>query len=349
MTSPEFAAICCLKGAGRSNTETENEIMASNIFNGMCLSSSALSLIGVTYIFLSEKHSQTTLLIPGLKLPKPQPLNEVIRWLAVADILMALGFFTRSIVWLLGQTPYPQIPKVSVKHEVCVAVTVWIEFCCISTYMWNFTYGLDVFLVTHNKSRLKFLWPVLNWIIPGLLTGVGAFYIYYPSLSQCGGPNMKEVVNYVAYFFPMSLVIVCNPVFFYYTAKEVKSIVIRQHGRYSGAEQTLVQNAKRKFYLIMTVFIACWFPNVINAILDAFQFTNSLGKAMWAMWVLKAIMNPLQGVFNCLVFRGWPRYHCKCFNQPQTSPEDGRTTLIRINTSMKASTSSLETDPLMTH
>ncbi|CAE1262300.1 OA1 [Acanthosepion pharaonis] len=218
---------------------------------------------------------QTTLLIPGLKLPKPQPLNEVIRWLAVADILMALGFFTRSIVWLLGQTPYPQIPKVSVKHEVCVAVTVWIEFCCISTYMWNFTYGLDVFLVTHNKSRLKFLWPVLNWIIPGLLTGVGAFYIYYPSLSQCGGPNMKEVVNYVAYFFPMSLVIV------------FKSIVIRQHGRYSGAEQTLVQNAKRKFYLIMTVFIACWFPNVINAILDAFQFTNSLGKAMWAMWVLK--------------------------------------------------------------
>ncbi|XP_014783333.2 G-protein coupled receptor 143 [Octopus bimaculoides] len=91
--------------------------------------------------------------------------------------------------------------------------------------MWNFTYALDILLATHSKPR-------------------------------CGGPNVNEVANYLAYFLPMLLVIVCNPFFFYYTAKKVKSLVTQQHGRYSVREQVLVHSAKAKFSMIIFVFIA---------------------------------------------------------------------------------------------
>ncbi|GAB1599363.1 G-protein coupled receptor 143-like [Argonauta hians] len=309
MTSPEFSAICCLKGTGRSNSTGENEIITSSIFNGICLASSSVSLVGTMFILMSRRHSTQTMSVPGLK---HHPLNEAIQWLTLTDVLMVLGFFSRSILWVSGFTPYPLFPSVSLRHMVCVAITVWIEFHCISSYLWNFTYALDILLATHGKPRLKILWPFFNLLIPAVLAASGSFSIYYPSLSTCGGANSHEIVNYIAYFVPMAMVILGNPFFFFYTAKKVKSLVTQQHGRYSVREQVLVHSARAKFCMIIFVFIACWFPNVINAILDALNVNDSVQNAMWAMWVLKAIMNPLQALLNAVVFRGWPRHYCTC-------------------------------------
>ncbi|CAI9744178.1 G-protein coupled receptor 143-like isoform X1 [Octopus vulgaris] len=355
MTSPEFTAICCLKGTGRSDSSGEDEVVTSSIFNGICLASSSVSLVGTMFVLLSRRHNRQTMLVPGLKL---YPVNETIQWLALADILMVIGFFTRSIIWISGYTPYPLFSAVTLRHKLCVGITVWIEFHCISSYMWNFTYALDILLATHSKPRLKALWPFFNLVIPAVLTASGSFSIYYPSLSTCGGPNVNEVANYLAYFLPMLLVIVCNPFFFYYTAKKVKSLVTQQHGRYSVREQVIVQSAKVKFTMIIFVFIACWFPNVVNAILDAVPINESVQNAMWAMWVLKAIMNPLQALLNSVVFRGWPRHYCNCLSQQQhhhqqpqyqaTKYGGSSSSNIHINSALTPSNETFETDLLLT-
>lgn len=84
----------------------------------------------------------------------------------------------------------------------------------------------------------------------------------------------------------------------------ILQLMIR-YGQCTNSERKIMDLFRLKFSLINIIFYICWLPNVLNGILIWSMWFDLPAKFVIATWYMEAILNPLQALFNCLVYRKW--------------------------------------------
>ncbi|XP_037779562.1 G-protein coupled receptor 143-like [Penaeus monodon] len=191
---------------------------------------------------------------------------------------------------------------------MCIITSVIIHYFYTATYCWTFLYALDVKLVMHEKRISHRMYHAVAWTIPLILCLIGLLILYLPDLnchSQAVNPYLRFLPNYLSSFIPIVVVMIGNPILYCIAFSKVEKQIMSARGRFTQSERRVVDGLRKKFFLINGVFYLCWLPNIINGIV-LWTSWNNLPKAfIITVWYLMAILNPLQAVFNSMVYRSW--------------------------------------------
>ncbi|XP_046568551.1 G-protein coupled receptor 143-like [Haliotis rubra] len=155
---------------------------------------------------------------------------------------------------------------------------------------------------------------MLGWVLPGVLCIIGAVVAFYPSLDRCYGTrNLEWTILFLCFFVPVLVVLFLNPIIFLYATRTIRKQLIFNSGKYTHSERDLVEAVQLKLALIFMVFIFCWTPNIIAAVLESIPGEDaSFFDVLQILWIVMAICNPCQALLNCLAYYGWPGWKASC-------------------------------------
>ncbi|GAB6027963.1 hypothetical protein CHUAL_002190 [Chamberlinius hualienensis] len=299
MSSPTIDTFCCVVDSSGIGIDTKLEFRI-DLYTIVCIVSSFCSILGAIYQLI----------------PRPQRVNKfkrlhfsgsrqrrIIAWLAIADLMAALGILTRSIFWL-----YRMNDGVENNNGgfFCAFSSGWIQFFYTATYFWTICYAVDVLLVLQQKEGRSEVYHLICWGLPAITTSVGISILYNPNLN-CSHNIENVLPNYLCTHIPLLLAMTINPILYWLSSKKVYGLLTKSFGTFSHHERQLATALKRKFFDIVLVFYICWMPNIINSILLWSMWYNlmTVRTIVLSVWYIMAVLNPLQAVFNALVYRSW--------------------------------------------
>lgn len=258
----------------------------------------------------------------------------IIKWLAFADMLASLGILIRSASWL-GDDTFGSGPDDSTLGKAfCILSSSIIHYFYTATYIWSLLYALDVKLVMDGKHVDRRLYHLIAWTVPLALCLTGLLLLYLPDLnchSNSVNPYLRFLPNYLSTFVPIVVVMIANPILYRLAFSRVERQIMSTRGRFTHTERRVVDGLRRKFLAINGVFYLCWLPNVLNGIILWSAWDHLPKSVILVVWYLMAILNPLQAVFNSMVYRRWDGGFslslppcllclCPCFRPSQPLP-----------------------------
>ncbi|KAK6192818.1 hypothetical protein SNE40_004225 [Patella caerulea] len=302
MSSPSYLSLCCADENSSLNKPLEERVLLYRSVDISCLVAACVNLIGIVYLLMPRLDSDLshTLSTSQTRILAGNNVRKVIHILIFCDILACIGLIVRSSLKLSD-----------LSLPLCVILHVWIQYFFLCTYFWNIAYGVELLMSLKNtgNSWIKY---VIGFILPLGLCSLQAVATYYPSLNWCLSSGYEKTLVYLSAYLPIGVVIIVNPIIFYHILKSVRHLLICHLGKFTGSERDILEAAKLKFTLIMLVFTICWIPNLIFALLQSFEDKETMFYPFLVFAIFQAISNPLQGVCNCIVFRGWPGFLTSC-------------------------------------
>ncbi|XP_074643092.1 G-protein coupled receptor 143-like [Tubulanus polymorphus] len=330
MASPGLESFCCLlnftelyrKGYIYDPTDHDNDNDTSSVlddpaYNGFCIGSSAISIIGTLLLFPWREHNknptklQFSHEISGkLDTLSNGYLNGIIFWLVITDLSACTALLIRACVWLTDYDPLSNAllsqHRVDFAHMFCVFSTAIIQFSYICTYLWTMCYAVEVTLVLRGYKIKKSVYHLAVWIMSGLLCVGGLVPLYTPSLLECHDDKKNIIPHFLSSYLPMTAVMIVNPVLYIYNLWSVKEIMSKRFGRYTNQERKMVNKLRGKFFFITLVFYICWLPNIVNGILLIFR--KDIDRRVFRnLWVAMAALNPLQALLNTIFYGQYKR------------------------------------------
>lgn len=326
MASPLLSSFCCefrensslnSKCHGSSLTEQLHLDQAAMSYNILCIISSIIGIGGAIYqlkLRLQVGWRSQTFILPEVI----DRQSKIIFWLAAADGLASLGILCRSCVWLIG------MPDPKSDDLFCAISAGWIQYFYICTYFWTIMFAFDTYKNAANKNRCSMqYYHVVSWLVSLLLCVGGLAVLYYPGLSSCGSSDLlHRLPHFLASYIPILCVMVINPVFFCCSSHLVKKD-LEQRGSSLIEQKQIMREVMCTFRSVVLIFYACWLPNVINGIWVLsrgskwqneqkcdIEAHNNLGHSVAvALWQVMALLNPIQGFLNSIVYTSiarWP-------------------------------------------
>ncbi|ELU04074.1 hypothetical protein CAPTEDRAFT_206680 [Capitella teleta] len=314
MATPALESFCCMFNCTSSNElDVSYEIEPTDkifgltkdglrAYNIICIISSLLGIGGATYQLWPR---------PGLVPSRGQReittyvrQRSIICYLALADLFAAIGIMIRSTLWISGFIPLEDVQRngnSDFAHIFCSISTGLVQYFFICTYCWTFCYALDTYLLSMNKKGYPMLYHMISWVVSAVICGTGLVFLYYPNLLFCVHSLKNLLPHYLVTYIPILLFMILNP-FLYSKASTAVEESLRSGGLYTNVERLILTNLKKKFLFVVLVFYFCWLPNVLNGVLLIFK-RHIPSYVYLALWQYMAVVNPVQALLNCLVYR----------------------------------------------
>ncbi|CAH1979512.1 unnamed protein product [Acanthoscelides obtectus] len=306
MADPTIQTFCCHPANGTDVALTIMDEFNTDTYNCVCIFSSAMGILGAIYQILPrEEFSNNHRWFSCSALRG----RRIIIWLAVADLLASLGVFTRATLWINYKNIMPAVDDQS-SVLFCAVSSAFTQYFYTATWIWTLCYAVDMRLVLRQKeSRIK-LYHLAAWIIPAILTITGLSLLYIPDAnchyeSSLSHAVLRILPNYFATYVPITVVMIANPLLYRYSTEDLQAIITSTTGQFTSRERDVMDAIKMKFAVINVVFYICWVPNLINGILLWTLWFHLPVTWIITIWYLMALLNPLQALCNCLVYRRW--------------------------------------------
>ncbi|XP_045584772.1 G-protein coupled receptor 143 [Procambarus clarkii] len=305
MASPTIESLCCLSTKNAFSKDFLADFQ-SLPYNLVSIIASILGITGAVYQVL-PRTAGTGTMNGSRKFLKTRG-RLIIRWLALADLMASLGILIRSVTWLADDSFGSDSDDSSLGQCVCIITSAMIHYFYTATYCWTFLYALDVKLVMQDKRINQRIYHLVSWTVPVVLCLIGLLVLYLPDLnchSSSVNPYIRFLPNYLSSFIPIVVVMIGNPILYCLAFSRVEKQIMSARGRFTQSERRVVNGLLKKFFLINAVFYLCWLPNIINGIVLWSTWQDIPRSLILVIWYLMAILNPLQAVFNCIVYRSW--------------------------------------------
>ncbi|XP_019642297.1 PREDICTED: G-protein coupled receptor 143-like [Branchiostoma belcheri] len=246
---------------------------------------------------------------------RPSPNPVIVFCLALSDFMACIGVIARAVGILVFDPPLEVRPGVYVPTQGITAIYVGstIEIVNLyfysATYMWTLVYAIDITMQLKNTDVPISLYHVLCWTAPAVFVGLSMFSVFFEvpkapgqDIQQCAA-GFHLVLHYIFSYTPIVAVMLANPAI-YITASRLLEITVRPMlGRYTQRERQVISAIKIKFLLIVVIFTLCWLPNVIDGVIQISLIKDDhMGDRFFALWIIEAALNPLQGLLNCLAY-----------------------------------------------
>ncbi|XP_034231570.1 G-protein coupled receptor 143-like [Thrips palmi] len=305
MADPTIQTFCCHQPDKADSSVDIMQAFNSNSYSTVCLISSSIGILGAVYQVLPREEPYLSHRWLTQSVTRGR---QMVVWLAVADLLASLGVFIRSALWL----NYKSLMNPDSDSTVlfCAIVSAWIQYFYTATWFWTLCYAVDMRLVLRERPGHPVLYHLCCWLIPAVLTSVGLSILYIPNanchnLKSLGSAVLHILPNYLATYVPMAVVMVANPILYCDVARAVHTAVVCSLAQFTSKERGLVDTVRLKLALINLAFYACWLPNIINGILLWTLWYDLPTNVIISLWYIMAVMNPLQALFNSMVYRRW--------------------------------------------
>ncbi|XP_072034416.1 G-protein coupled receptor 143-like [Amphiura filiformis] len=298
------------------------------LFNVISIMAASLSIMGAIYTLIPKRgvYRRRRTVVAEIR------QTGILTWLAVTDLMACLGIFMLAVARLSDLTDEEVIGRFEDAglRWFCVVATAWIQYFYISTFLWTFSYALDVHFMLTNKHHSKLLWlyAAVSFVIPLVLVIIGEVFLYRtsPYDQECAPDKdaWKEMLpHYLAMYIPMLFVMVANPILYWQSFKKVGPLLMAS-GMYTDRERKIKTQIQVKFLRIVLVFYICWTANIINVGTLIFQASSGyenireFNTFSEIVWIVMAVFNPLQAFLNALVY--WGPAGCR----RTTTEEDAR-------------------------
>lgn len=305
MASPTIESLCCLSTKNAFSKDFLADFQ-SVPYNLVSIIASVLGIAGAIYQVLPQTPG-TGVLNGGRRFFRTRG-RLIIRWLAMADLMASFSILIRSASWLADDTFGSDPDDSPLGQCVCIITSAMIHYFYTATYCWTFLYALDVKLVMQDKRINQRIYHLVSWTVPLVLCLIGLLILYLPDLN-CHSTNVNPYIrflpNYLSTFIPIVVVMIGNPVFYCLVFSRVEKQIMSARGRFTQSERRVVNRLRKKFLVINAVFYLCWLPNIINGIVLWSKWDELPRTFILIIWYLMAVLNPLQAVFNCIVYRSW--------------------------------------------
>ncbi|XP_014203551.1 G-protein coupled receptor 143-like [Copidosoma floridanum] len=306
MADPTIQTFCC-----HHNNRTDMAIVIMNEFNSdayntVCMVSSFIGILGAIYQILPRQESNIPHRWQGFSAARGR---EIIMWLALADLFASLGVFIRSALWMNFRAIMPSADDTS-SVVFCAFTSAWVQYFYMATWIWTLCYAIDMKLLLGERVGRPLLYHLFAWLSPAFLTTFGLSLLYYPdadchSLSSLSSALRRILPNYIATYVLLFTVMLVNPVLYLLSSSDLKNVVTCTMAQMTGRERKLFQTVKLKFFMTNLVYYVCWLPNVVNGVLLWTLWFNLPIKVIITLWYIMAVTNPLQALFNALVYKRW--------------------------------------------
>ncbi|XP_071946348.1 G-protein coupled receptor 143-like [Antedon mediterranea] len=311
MASPTLQLSCCSNNSHFEHSETLDRIHHGYQYTSIV--SSLFSIVGAIFTLLPRKVSDGIFkkrMIEG-------PQYNIIKMLAFADLMACIGIICFESLLLCKANDSGINDQDTTGHGFCLFFTAWTQFFYISTYFLTASYAIDVYLMLRrvHKGKLSVIIPVCCFLCPFLLVVIGIVCLYSSTNSplMCISEEEYLIPLYLASYLPIIAVMLFNPVIYYLSYNKVKPILKGTRGQYTDKERAYLRAVKNKFFLIIAVFIICWWPNIIVGAISLHMGVSKqkeihligLQYIVIFLWFCMAVFNPLQAVLNTLVYVGW--------------------------------------------
>ncbi|XP_072163906.1 G-protein coupled receptor 143-like [Diadema setosum] len=303
------------------------------LYNATVIVMSSLSIIGALYmLYPKRQESQNSSRSLTRVVDKRQ--KWILFWLSFSDIMACFGLIVLASDFLRVLDASDENLMVELSEGawewVCIIATAWTHFFFFATYMWLTSYAVDVYLFL-RKSTLTDVFKVyfvISWFFPILFIIFGLWALYETAEPQlaCSAKSSKHnlvVIYYLCLFIPMVAVLIINPIIYIMAGRRV-SPLMKAGGMYTDKEREIERQVKKKFLKIVITLVICWLPNVVNGIMLLSGVPLS-SKIYYIIWILMAIMNPLQAFLNTLVY--WGPTGCSGFSLLHKTPEEEEDTV----------------------
>lgn len=306
MADPTVETFCCLRTPELSDSMNLLLEFNSDSYNRLCLASSSIGMVGAIYQILPRRKPVQNHRWFSLSATRGR---HIIVWLAVADLLASVGVFLRSLLWLNYESYHFKISHTSLT-VLCAFSSAWIQYFYSVTWLWTLFYAIDMRLILREQQGHPRLYHSVSWLLPAVLTLTGLSILYIPD-ANCHSKNslssalLRTLPNYFATYLPMATVMIVNPILYFSLSHDVERLIARSLAQFTNKERQLVDVIKVKFSLINLAFYLCWLPNLINGILIWTLWFSLPRNVIMSLWYIMALMNPLQALFNSLVYRRW--------------------------------------------
>ncbi|XP_044272227.1 G-protein coupled receptor 143-like isoform X2 [Tribolium madens] len=306
MADPTIQTFCCHHANGTDMAVTIMEEFNTDAYNAVCLFSSCLGILGAIYQILPRQEFANKHRWLSFSAARGR---KIIVWLAVADLLASLGVFTRSTIWINYKNIMPAVEDDS-SVVFCAISSALIQYFYTATWIWTLIYAIDMRLILSEKASKTLYYHLVAWILPAVLTTVGLSLLYLPdanchTASSLNAAILRILPNYIATYVPVATVMIANPYLYHHSSKDMEEIITSASGQFTSREREILDAIKIKFSVINFVFYLCWVPNLLNGILLWTLWFHLPAEWIIAIWYIMALMNPLQALFNCMVYRRW--------------------------------------------
>jgi ocular albinism type 1 protein len=249
------------------------------------------------------------------------------------------GVIARSIYWLAYYKP----TQIEARHnqrqfsgDLAPAiggafVESWVYFWYLATYFWTFFFAVDVYNSKHGgKWKLwcshTFTWSFCSVYVAGSVAALWA----YPPQTSCTDAPIDVISHFLCTFGPIVVFMIALPIFYMSAWKQMKKAA--EVAPAVDIWKTEKKVSRRKILSIILVFYLCWLVNIVDGVVlitihalqdstqgEAFTLYNWLYsyQYIYTVWLLEAILNPLQGLFNAVAYGnlgvacyGWLRQLC---------------------------------------
>ncbi|OWR44173.1 G-protein coupled receptor 143-like isoform X1 [Danaus plexippus] len=307
MSDPTIQTFCC------HHTENKEDLAIkimsefnTESYNSVCLVSSTIGILGSIYQIFPRP----------LRKNQTRPLNcssvrgrRIIIWLAIADLLAALGVLVRSSLWLQYKNIMP-MPNDDVSVLFCSIISAWTQYFYTATWFWTLFYAIDTWRSIRGYDSQSALYHSLAWGLPAATTSIGLSILYLPNakchhITSVSSALLKILPNYCATYLPIAIVMVANPIIYIMASRKIEMTVALPLAQFTSKERHVVDTLRLKFFLINAVFYICWLPNLINGILVWTMWFNMPVTFIIVIWYIMALLNPMQALLNALVYRKW--------------------------------------------
>ncbi|XP_072378572.1 G-protein coupled receptor 143-like [Diabrotica undecimpunctata] len=306
MADPTIQTFCCHHGNGTDMAIAIMEEFDTNAYNGVCIMSSTLGILGALYQILPREEFSNNHRWYSFSAKRGR---KIIVWLAVADLLASLGVFTRSMIWLNYKNIMPSSHDDS-SVVFCAVSSALTQYFYTATWVWTLCYAIDMRLILTQKDSHTKLYHLTAWLIPAFTTIVGLVLLYTPDAnchmpSTLGTTILRILPNYIATYVPILTVMIANPCLYKSSTTDMERIITSSFGQFTAKEREIIRAIKIKFSVINIVFYVCWLPNLVNGILLWALWFHLPIRIVISIWYIMALVNPLQALFNCIVYRRW--------------------------------------------
>ncbi|XP_032221205.1 uncharacterized protein LOC5520373 isoform X2 [Nematostella vectensis] len=221
------------------------------------------------------------------RLPSSNP--PVVFSLALADLFACIGVIAMAGLFLWMEPPNRDsiknvdIPAKAWYWKIGVPTEAFTMFSYVASYFWTLAYSIDICLQVYGKDK-------------------------------CCSYGEKGLLHYMVCFGPLLIVTVLLPIVYFIAFRKIQRNIRGAFATYTNAERQILTAVKWKFSFIILVFMFCWLLNVGDGIHDGFNTENDDFGVHKNLWIVEAVVNPLQGFFNCIVY-GHGREMLCCYRQ----------------------------------
>ncbi|KAL1495066.1 hypothetical protein ABEB36_010543 [Hypothenemus hampei] len=306
MSDPTIQTFCCHHGNGTDVALAVMEEFDSFSYNIVCLFSSTLGILGALYQVLPRKQFANSHRWLSFSAERGR---RIIIWLAIADLLAAVGVFLRSTLWISEKNITPAIDD-DYSVLFCALSSALTQYFYTATWIWTLCYAIDMRYILNQKEGHFKYYHLFAWLVPALSTVLGLSLLYLPDANCHTSVSfttafLRIFPNYFVTYLPIIIVMIINPILYMKSIKDMKNIITCSSGQFTTREREILEAVKIKFGIINAVFYLCWLPNLVNGVLLWTLWSDLPANSVIIIWYIMGFANPLQAFFNALVYRRW--------------------------------------------